>query len=72
MNPKTRSVLLAALGGMMAASVLHTQKIIDLGFGFPRGGVVEGLSMAVTGALAGLAVLFAFRKLRDLMSGKQE
>ena len=66
MSPSWRSAAIAALGGMMAAAYLHSQGTVDLSFGFPRGGLVEGLLMAVTGALAGLAVLLAFRLLRDL------
>ncbi len=66
MSPSWRSAAVAALGGMMAAAYLHGQGSVDLSFGFPRGSLVEGLLMAVTGALGGLAVLFAFRLLRDL------
>jgi hypothetical protein len=40
---------------------------VDLGFGFPRGSLIEGLLMAVTGALGGLALLLAFRLLRALV-----
>ena len=35
--------------------------------GFPRGSLIEGLLMAVTGALGGLALLLAFRLLRALV-----
>ena len=59
-------MLVAVLGGMMAASYLHTQGVIDLSFGFPPGGLYEGASMAVVGAAAGYAVLLAFRTLRDV------
>jgi hypothetical protein len=57
--------VVAVLGGMMAAAYLHSQGMVDLGFGFPRGGFLEGASMAITGALAGCAVLMAFRLLRE-------
>ena len=66
MSPERRSVLAAVIGGMMAAAYLDTEGIIDLRFGFPQGGVVEGALIAITGATAGYAVLFSFRKLRDL------
>ncbi len=65
MSPKTRSVILAMIGGMMAAAYLDNQGIVDLSYGFPRGGFAEGALMAITGSLAGYAVLLAFRKLRD-------
>jgi hypothetical protein len=51
---------------MMAAAYLHSQGAVDLSFGFPRGGLVEGLLLAATGALAGFGVLLGFRLLRDL------
>jgi hypothetical protein len=66
MSPPRRSVVVAVLGGMMAAAYLHSQGAVDLSFGFPRGGLVEGVVMAITGALAGFGVLLAFRLLRDL------
>ncbi len=66
MSLPRRSLVVAAVGGMMAAAYLHSQGTVDLSFGFPRGGLVEGLIMAVTGAVAGLAVLLTFRLLRDL------
>ncbi len=50
----------------MAASVLHVRGIVDLSYGFSRGGVLEGALMALTGGLGGYAILLAFRKLRDL------
>jgi hypothetical protein len=56
--------LLAVVGGMMAAAYLHSQGLVDLSFGFPRGGLLEGASMAITGALAGYAVLLVFRFVR--------
>ena len=40
----------------MAAAYLHSQGAVDLSFGFPRGGLVEGLLIAATGALAGFGV----------------
>ncbi len=64
-DPKTRSVLLAMAGGMMAAAYLHTKDAVDLGFGFPPGGIMEGAAIAVIGSGAGYAVLFVFRKLRE-------
>ncbi len=51
---------------MMAATYLDSQGIVDLSYGFAEGGLIEGALMAITGALAGYAVLVAFRKLRDL------
>ncbi len=65
MNPSKRSAVMAILGGMMAAAYLHTRGMVDLSFGFPPGGILEGLSMAITGAAAGYAVLLVFRVLRD-------
>lgn len=64
-DPKTRSVLLAMAGGMMAAAYLHTKGVVELGFGFPPGGIVEGAAIAVIGSGTGYAVLYAFRKLRE-------
>lgn len=66
MSPPRRSVAVAVLGGMMAAAYLHSQGAVDLSFGFPRGGLVEGLLIAATGALAGFGLLLCFRLLRDL------
>ncbi len=66
MSPATRSILLAIICGMMAAAFLHERGIVDLGYGFSRGGLVEGALMALTGGLGGYAVLLAFRKLRHL------
>ncbi len=80
MSPEKRSLLLAVIGGMMAAAYLDIEGIVDLSFGFPQGGVVElsygfprggfaeGALMAITGAVAGYAVLLAFRKLRELVT----
>lgn len=65
MSPKTRSVILAMIGGMMAAAYLDGEGIVDLSYGFPRGGLAEGALMAITGAVAGYVVLLVFRKLRD-------
>jgi len=53
------------VGGMMAASYLHSEGIVDLSYGFPRGGFAEGALIAMTGAVAGYGVLLAFRKLRE-------
>ncbi len=72
MSPETRSVLVAAIGGMMAAAYLDVEGIVDLSFGFPQGGVVEGALMAIIGGTAGYAVLFSFRKLRDLATRDKE
>ncbi len=66
MSPERRSVMVAVVGGMMAASYLDNQGMVDLSYGFPEGGLAEGALMAITGALAGYAVVLAFRKLRDL------
>ncbi len=65
MSPAKRSVMLAIIGGMMAAAYLNSKGIVDLSYGFPRGGFAEGALMAITGSLAGYAVLLVFRKLRD-------
>lgn len=65
-SPATRSVLLAIICGMMAASYLHVRGIVDLSYGFSRGGFLEGALIALTGGLGGYAILLAFRKLRDL------
>jgi len=68
MSPERRSELLAVIGGMMAAAYLDGEGVVDLSYGFPRGGLAEGALMAVTGAAAGYAVLLAFRKLRELVT----
>ncbi len=72
MNPARRSVLLAVIGGMMAAGYLNSEGLVDLSFGFPPGSLVEGLAMVVVGALAGFVVLLAFRTLRRLGSRDRE
>ncbi len=64
MSPKTRSVILAMMGGMMAAAYLDNRGAVDLSYGFERGGFAEGALMALTGAIAGYAVLLVFRILR--------
>ncbi|TDI59307.1 MAG: hypothetical protein E2O94_03245 [Alphaproteobacteria bacterium] len=64
MSPKTRSVILAMIGGMMAAAYLNGRGVVDLSYGFGRGGFAEGALMALTGAMAGYAVLLVFRILR--------
>ena len=51
---------------MMAATYLDSQGIVDLSYGFAEGGLIEGALMAISGALAGYAMLVVFRKLRDL------
>ncbi len=56
----------------MAAAYLDTEGIVDVSFGFPQGGVVEGALTAITGATAGYAVLFSFRKLWDRVTGDKE
>ena len=66
MSSAKRSVLLAVIGGMMAATYLDSQGIVDLSYGFAEGGLIEGALMAITGALAGYVVLVVFRKLRNL------
>ncbi len=66
MSPKTRSIVLAVIGGMMAAAYLDGRGVVDLGYGFERGGLAEGALMALTGAMAGYAVLLVFRLLRKL------
>ena len=68
MSPKRRSLLLAVIGGMMAAAYLDVEGIVDLSFGFPQGGVVAGALMAISGAAVGCAIMLAFRKLRDLVT----
>ncbi len=65
--------MVAIIGGMMAAAYLHSQRVVDLGYGYPRGGFAEGALMAVTGAEAGYAVLLVFRMLRDFATrGKND
>ncbi len=49
----------------MADSYLDSEGIVDLSYGFPRGGLAEGALIAITGAVAGYGILLAFRKLRD-------
>ena len=60
--------MVAIIGGMMAASYLNSQGIVDLCHGFPDGGFVEGALIAIAGSLAGYAVLLAFRKLRGFVA----
>jgi predicted GNAT superfamily acetyltransferase len=60
--------MVAIIGGMMAAAFLDSKGIVDLGYGFPRGGLAAGALIAITGSLAGYAVLLAFRKLRDFVT----
>lgn len=54
------------IGGMMAAALLHNEGTLNLGFGFPRGGMIEGALVAIAGSLTGFVVLLAYRKLRNL------
>ena len=42
--------------------------VVDLSYGFARGGVAEGVLLAMTGGLAGYAMLLAFRIIRGLAS----
>ncbi len=72
MRPPRRSVMVAIIGGMMAAAYLHSQGLADLGFGFPEGGFAEGALMAIIGAVAGYAALLVFRKLRDFSARGKE
>ncbi len=72
MRPKTRSVILAMIGGMMAAAYLDNRGAVDLSYGFGRGGFAEGVLMALTGAMAGYAVLLVFRILRKLAHRDEE
>ncbi len=68
MSPKTRSVILAVIGGMMAAAHLDNRGVVDLSYGFERGSFAEGALMALTGAIAGYAVLLVFRTLRKFVN----
>ncbi len=72
MSPKTRSVILAMMGGMMAAAYLDGRGVVDLSYGFERGGFAEGALMALSGAIAGLAVLLVFRVLRNFTAGDEK
>ena len=67
-SPANRSVLLALVGGMMAAAILHDREIVDLSYGFAPGSLPEGALMALTGGLGGYAVIMVFRLLRKLTS----
>ena len=70
---RLRSLLLAMLGGMMAASLLHVRKIVDLSFGFAPGSFGEGAAIAIVGAAAGATVLTVFRMLSVMLgSGGNE
>ncbi len=72
MSPKTRSVILAMIGGMMAAAYLDGRGVVDLSYGFGRGGFAEGALMALTGAIAGYAVLLVFRILRKFATRDED
>lgn len=72
MTPPRQSVVVAVLGGMMAAAYLHSRGVVDLGFGFPPGGLLEGAAMAIAGAAAGYAVLRVFRLLRAAGKGQKK
>jgi hypothetical protein len=69
---KLRSLLLAMLGGMMASSLLHARKVVDLGFGFAPGSFGEGAAIAIVGAAAGAAVLLLFRMLSRMAGGRKD
>lgn len=68
MRPEIRSIIIAVLAGMMAASYLDSAGRVDLSFGFPEGGPVEGGFIALIGATGGYAVLLAYRGLRKVFS----
>ena len=67
MRPEIRSIIIAVLAGMMAASYLDSAGRVDLSFGFPEGGPIEGAFIALIGAAGGYAVLLAFRGLRKVI-----
>ncbi len=66
MRPEIRSILLAIIGGMMAAAYLDSTGRVDLSFGFPDGGPAEGALIALTGAAGGYIVLLGFHGLGKL------
>ena len=66
MGAGKRSVLIAILCGMMASSYLHDQSTVDLSFGFPPGGFMEGVLTALIGGLGGFAILMGFRLMSRL------
>ncbi len=73
MNPRLRSVMLAIICGMMAASFLHVRGLVDLSFGFAKGGLAEGALMALIGGLGGYGILLVYRILRNVgKPGKKE
>jgi len=72
MRSPRHSVAVAVLGGMMAAAYLHSRGVVDLSYGFPPGGFLEGAAMAITGAVAGYAVLLVFRLLRAAGTGQKK
>ena len=65
LSPERRSAMVAIIAGMMAAAYLHGEGTVDLSFGFPPGGLIEGAILAIFGSLGGYAVLLTFRTLRD-------
>lgn len=67
MRPEIRSILIAVLAGMMAASYLDSTGRVDLSYGFPDGGLAEGALIALTGAVGGYAILLTFRGLREII-----
>ena len=70
MRPQTRSIVIAILAGMMAAAYLDNAGKIDLSFGFPDNGPVEGAFISLIGAAGGFAVLFVYRCVRKLIGQK--
>jgi hypothetical protein len=66
MRPEIRSIVIAILAGMMAAAYLDNAGRVDLSFGFPDGGPVEGTFIALIGAVGGFVVLMSFRGVRKL------
>lgn len=65
MNSERRSVLIAVVGGMMAAAYMDSEGIVDLSFGFPRDSIAQGALLAAAGGVVGYLVLLVFRTLRD-------
>ena len=66
MGAGKRAVLIAVLCGMMASSYLHDQNTVDLSFGFPPGGFMEGVLTALTVGVGGFAILMVFRLMSRL------
>jgi len=72
MRPQTRSIVISILAGMMAAAYLDNAGKIDLSFGFPDNGPVEGALIALIGAAGGSAILLVYRGVRKLVGQKEE